>query len=43
MHDMQKIAVDVKFTQMTANKGINRHGEQVIESIYKEYIRLDRI
>ena len=43
MHDKQKIPVDVKFTQMTANKRINRHCEQVIEAIYKEYIRLDRM
>ena len=28
MHDMHKLVVDVTFTQMTAKKGINKHGER---------------
>ena len=27
MHDMHKLAVDVTFTQMTAKKGLKKHGE----------------
>ena len=34
MHDMYKIAVDVTFTQMMANKGIKKHGEIVVEAMY---------
>ena len=37
MHDMHKLAVDVTFTQMTANKGIKKHGEIAVAAIYKEY------
>ena len=34
---MKKLAVDVTFTQMTAKKGINNHGERAVEATYKEY------
>ena len=30
MHDMHKLAVDVTFTQMTAKKVINKHGERAV-------------
>ena len=30
MHDVYKIAVDATFAQMTAKKGINRHGKGAI-------------
>ena len=37
MHDMQKVAVDVTFTQMAANKGIRNHGYRAMEGKYKEH------
>ena len=36
MHSMQKLAVDVTFAQMTANKGIKSHGERAVSDMYKE-------
>ena len=33
MNDMQNIAVDAKFTQMTAKKGIKRHGKRLIAAM----------
>ena len=41
MHDMHKVSVDVTFTQMTANKGINKHVERAVADIYKEYTQLE--
>ena len=41
MHNIQKIAVDVTFTQMTTNTGINMHVERAISDMYKDYIQLD--
>ena len=35
IHDMHKLAVDVKFTQMAAKKGIKKHGEILVASTYK--------
>ena len=35
MHDMHKLAVDVKSTQITAKKGIKKHGERAVASMYK--------
>ena len=35
MRDMQKLAVDVTFTQMTAKKGIKKHGKRAVEDMYK--------
>ena len=32
---MQKLAVDVTFTQMVANKGINKHGDRAVAAMYK--------
>ena len=40
MHDMHKLAVDVTFTQMKANKGIEKHGERVVTAMYKEYTKM---
>ena len=37
---MHKLAVDMKFTQMTAKKGIKKHGERAVAAIYKEYTQL---
>ena len=34
---MQKISVDVTFTHMTTNKGIKRHGDRTVDTMYKEY------
>ena len=41
MYDMQKLAVDVTFNQMTNNKGIRKHGERAVASMYKEYTQLE--
>ena len=41
MHDMHKLAVDATFTQMTAKKGIQKHGERAVEAMYKEYTQLE--
>ena len=41
MHYVHKIAVDVTFTQMTAKKGIKRHGEQAVSAMYKDNSQLD--
>ena len=41
MRDMHKLAVDVTFTEMTAKKGIKKHGEIVVAAIYKEYTQLE--
>ena len=41
MHDMHKLAMDVTFTQMTAKKGIKKHGEIAVAAIYKEYTQLE--
>ena len=35
MHDMHKLAVDVTFTQMTAKKGIKKHGKRAVAYMYK--------
>ena len=35
MHDMHKLAVDVTFTQMTVKKGIKKHVEKAVTSMYK--------
>ena len=35
MHDMHKLDVDVRFTQMTANKGIKTHGGRAVKGMYK--------
>ena len=43
MHEMKKLGVDVTFTQMTANKGINKHVERAVADIYKEYTQLEYI
>ena len=40
MHDMNKLAVDVISTHMTAEKGIKKHGEISVADIYKEYTQL---
>ena len=40
MHDMQKLAVDVKFTQMKDKKGIKKYGERAVTAMYKEYTQL---
>ena len=34
IHDMQKIALDVTFTQMTPKKVIKNHGEITVVDIY---------
>ena len=34
---MHKTAVDVTFTQMSANKGIKKHGEMVVAAILDEF------
>ena len=36
MHDKHKLAVDVKFTQMMANKGIKKHGEREVAAMNKK-------
>ena len=41
MHYMHKLAVYVTFTQMTAKKGIKKHGWRAVASMYKEYIQLE--
>ena len=41
MHDMHKLAVDVTFTQMTARKGIQKHGERAVADMYKEYTQVE--
>ena len=41
MHDIHKLAGDVTFTQMTANKGINKHGEISVVDMDKEYKQLE--
>ena len=41
MHDMHKLAVDVTFTQITAKRGIKKHGEIAVAYIYKEYTQLE--
>ena len=33
--DMHPIAVDVTFTKIISNKGINRHSEQSIAAMFK--------
>ena len=40
MHEMNKIAVGVMFTQMTSKKGIKRHGELSVSDMYKKYTQL---
>ena len=35
MHDMHKLAVDVKFTHMKAKNGIKNHGEIAAADMYK--------
>ena len=41
MHDMHQLAVDATFTEMTAKKGIKKHGEIAVAAIYKEYTQLE--
>ena len=41
MYNIHKLAVDVTFTQMTAKKGIKKHGEIAVAAIYKEYTQLE--
>ena len=43
MHDGQKIAVYVMFMQIIAKKGIKRHYERSIASMYKEYTQLEEM
>ena len=38
---MQKLAVDVTFTQMIDKKGINNQEERAVESMYREYTQLE--
>ena len=38
---MQKLAVDVTFTQIMAKKGTKKHQERMVASMYKEYIQLE--
>ena len=33
--------MNVKFTEMTANKGIKKHGEIELSDMYKEYTQLE--
>ena len=40
MHDMHKLAVDVTFTLIVANKGIKKHGERAVAAMNKEYKQL---
>ena len=40
MHDMQKITVDVPFTDMTAKKDINKYGDRAVATMYKEFTLL---
>ena len=35
MYDMQKLAMDVEFTYMTAKKGIKNDGERAVVAVYK--------
>ena len=39
MNDMQKIAVNVTLIQMTANKGIKKHGERAVNSCVPTTVR----
>ena len=41
MHDMHKIALDAKFTQMSTKKLIQRHRERAIEDMYEENTQTD--
>ena len=41
MHNMHKIAVDMKFAQMKSKKGIKSHGEQLVAAMYKYYIHIE--
>ena len=41
MYEMNTLAVDVTFTQMTAKEGIKKHGERELVSMYKEYTQLE--
>jgi hypothetical protein len=40
-NDCYRIAVDVMFAQMTANKGIKLFGEKAVAAIFKEYNQLN--
>ena len=40
MHDIQKLALDVKFKQMKAKKFIKRHGNRAVSAMYKAYTKL---
>ena len=40
MHDMHKLAMDVIFAKMTANKGI-KNMEKAVVAMYKEYTHLE--
>ena len=39
MNDMHKLAVDVIFTQITANKGIKIYADRVVAAMYKYYTK----
>ena len=41
MHDIHKISVDVKLTQMTAKKGIKNHGGRAVEAIHNKNKQLE--
>ena len=38
---MHKLAMDVTLTEITAKKGIKKHGEIAVAAIYKEYTQLE--
>ena len=38
LHDIHKLALDVTFTPIRANKGINKHGWRAVAAMYKEYM-----
>ena len=41
MHNIHKLAVDMTYTQMTAMKGIKKHGEREVTATYMEYTQLE--
>ena len=41
INDMHKLDVDVKLTKMTPNKGIKKHVEIAVSTMYKEYTQLE--
>ena len=40
---MHKLAVDMALTQITANKGIKKHGERAVTAMYKEHTQQEDI